>query len=97
MVKPKKHKKKTSRHVRSRAERLSRMDKDILDIEGVADMLGVSIDTVYKLANQGTIPGFRAGKEWRFHRQNIHDAVKTGSDVHQLKTKLKHARAVPKR
>jgi predicted DNA-binding transcriptional regulator AlpA len=51
------------KHTRtSRSQRVARMDKEILDVEGAADVLGVSKTTIYKLAREGTIPATRVGR-----------------------------------
>jgi len=63
--------KKPHKKVRSREERLRNMDKDILDVEGTAALLGVSKSTVYKMAATNEIPGVKVGKEWRFARRNL--------------------------
>ena len=47
------------------------MDKEILDVEGAATLLGVSTTTIYNLAHKGEIPATRVGREWRFARTNL--------------------------
>jgi len=47
------------------------MDKEILDVEGAAILLGVSPTTIYNLARKGEIPATRVGREWRFARSNL--------------------------
>jgi excisionase family DNA binding protein len=63
-----------------------------LDIEGAADVLGVSKTTIYKLAREGTIPASRVGREWRFSRTNLVDWVKNGTEADQLAQALKTGR-----
>jgi excisionase family DNA binding protein len=55
-----------ARPKRTRWQRIAAMDKDILDVEGAATLLGVSASTIYHLAQQGRIPATRIGREWRF-------------------------------
>jgi excisionase family DNA binding protein len=46
---------------KSREERIASMDKDILDVEGAAMLLGVSSRTIYNLVRMGDIPTTRVG------------------------------------
>lgn len=45
------------------------MESDILDIGEVADLLHLHMMTVYRLAKQGKLPGFKVGGRWRFRRE----------------------------
>ncbi len=45
------------------------MELDILNIGEVADMLHLHVMTVYRLAKQGKLPGFKVGGRWRFRRE----------------------------
>ena len=47
------------------------MDGKILTIREVADLLKINEKTVYKLAADGKIPGFKVGGSWRFDRATI--------------------------
>lgn len=42
-------------------------DPDILDVENLAERLGITPNTVRKLARNGEIPAIRIGKVWRFY------------------------------
>ena len=44
---------------------------DILTIEELAAYLKISKSTLYKLAQEGKIPGQKVGRHWRFHRSTI--------------------------
>ena len=81
---------------RSRAQRLATMDKDILDVDGAAAVLGVSARTIYTLARQGALPATRVGREWRFARKNLIAWVANGSQADQLTTALRQGRVVPR-
>jgi excisionase family DNA binding protein len=85
---------KTKRRRRSREERLSGMDKAILDVDGAATLLGVSTATIYKLARKGKIPGTRVGREWRFARPSLIQWVTNGSHADQLTTVLRKAKPI---
>ena len=76
----------------ARWQKTLKMDKEILDIEGAADVLGVSKTTIYKLARDGTIPATRVGREWRFSRSNLVDWIKNGTEADQLAQALKTGR-----
>jgi len=41
---------------------------DILTIEQVAELLHLHVMTVYRLAREGRLPGFKVGARWRFRR-----------------------------
>jgi excisionase family DNA binding protein len=45
--------------------------KEILTASQVAALLQVHLRTVYKLAQQGTIPGRKFGGGWRFSKSEI--------------------------
>ena len=46
-------------------------DKEYLTVEEVAGRFGVTPTTVYRLAQRGTLPGFKVGNQWRFSRQML--------------------------
>lgn len=43
----------------------------VMTVKEVADYLRVNRRTVYRLAVEGTLPGFRVGATWRFKRSDI--------------------------
>ncbi len=45
----------------------------IMTLEELASYLKISKSTVYKLAQEGRIPGQKLGKQWRFGKQAIDD------------------------
>ena len=45
--------------------------KRVMTIKEVADYLGVHASTIYKYAQQGTIPAFKIGSDWRFSQKHI--------------------------
>jgi len=47
-------------------------DEDqILTIEELANYLKVSKSTLYKLVQEGKVPGQKVGRHWRFRRETI--------------------------
>jgi len=45
--------------------------EEILTPSEVATLFKVHVNTVYKLAKEGRIPGYRVGRGWRFSRTDI--------------------------
>lgn len=45
--------------------------QEILTTSQVAALLQVHVKTVYRLAEQGVIPGNKIGRRWRFTKGNI--------------------------
>jgi excisionase family DNA binding protein len=54
-------------------------DGDVLNAEQAAELLGLSVITVRRLAAAGEIPGRKAGKEWRFLRAALLDWLADGA------------------
>jgi len=44
---------------------------DVLTIDDLSAYLKVSKSTLYKLAQEGRVPGQKVGRHWRFHRATI--------------------------
>jgi len=44
---------------------------EVMTIIDLAAYLKLSKSTLYKLAQEGKVPGQKIGKHWRFHRQVI--------------------------
>ncbi len=55
------------------------MVENILTIREVADLLKINEKTVYKLAADAKIPGFKVGGSWRFDRATITKWIEKGS------------------
>lgn len=53
-------------------------NKEILNIEEAAQLLGVSTKTFAKVLREGEIPGRKIGREWKFSRQALIDWVAQG-------------------
>ena len=49
---------------------------DIMTIEALAEYLKISRSTLYKLVQDGRLPGQKVGKRWRFHREAIDEWLK---------------------
>lgn len=43
----------------------------VLTIDELATYLKIAKSTLYKLAQEGKLPGQKVGRHWRFHRNSI--------------------------
>lgn len=50
-------------------------DREYLTVEEVAARFGVNPTTVYRLAQRGTLPGFKVGNQWRFSQEMLESWV----------------------
>ena len=44
---------------------------EVMEIPDLAKYLGISRDTAYKYASEGTLPAFKPGNRWRFKKSLI--------------------------
>jgi len=47
------------------------MSSDVMTLPEVAEYLRLTEKTTYRLAADGTLPGFKAGGSWRFRQTDI--------------------------
>ena len=50
---------------------------EILTIGDLSEYLKVSKSTLYKLAQEGILPGSKVGKHWRFHKDTVVEWLKS--------------------
>ncbi len=50
---------------------MSGKDDRVMGIEGLAKYLNLSKSTVYKLAQEGSLPSQKVGKHWRFRQETV--------------------------
>jgi len=50
-------------------------DKSYLTVEDVARRFGVNSTTVYRLVQQGKLPAFKIGNQWRFRTARLEEWV----------------------
>ena len=50
---------------------MSDMLDTVFTIGDLAKYLKVSRSTLYKLAQEGSLPGVKVGRHWRFHREVV--------------------------
>lgn len=46
---------------------------EVMSIGELAEYLKISRSTLYKLVQEGRLPGQKLGKRWRFHKKAIDD------------------------
>ena len=51
----------------------------LMTLEEVAEYLRLSVHTIYKMAQKGKIPALKAGKKWRFRKEDIDKWLKRDS------------------
>ena len=54
---------------------------EILDVSQVADLLRVSIQTVYNQVKAGKLPAVKIGREWRFTRSAVMQMLTKTADA----------------
>lgn len=47
-----------------------------MTIDALAEYLKISKSTLYKLVQEGKLPGQKLGKRWRFHKEAIDEWLK---------------------
>ena len=50
-------------------------EKRFLTVEEVAKRFGVNTTTVYRLVQQGRLPAFKVGNQWRFSEARLEEWV----------------------
>jgi len=50
---------------------------EIMTIDELAEYVKISKSTLYKLAQEGKLPGQKFGKRWRFHKDAIDGWLKS--------------------
>lgn len=55
--------------------------REVMDIRQASEYLGISPDTLYKYASEGTIPAFKLGNRWRFKRSRLDEWMDRQSDA----------------
>lgn len=55
------------------------MDHQLLKVEEVAEYLRVSKMTVWRWCNEGKLPAFQIGREWRIRRAALDNMIREGN------------------
>jgi excisionase family DNA binding protein len=57
------------------------MAQEIMTVTEVADYLRLNEATVYRLVQQGKLPGVKLGRQWRFKKEAIDQLLEEGFDA----------------
>ena len=55
----------------NRTKSVSSGRKKVMNLREMAGYLGVHTSTIYKYAQNGSIPAFKIGSDWRFPKKHI--------------------------
>lgn len=58
---------------------MEHQNQNVLTIDELAEYLKISKSTLYKLAQEGKVPGQKVGRHWRFHRTIIDQWLASGA------------------
>jgi excisionase family DNA binding protein len=61
-----------------------------MTIDELAAYLQVAKSTLYKLAQEGKVPGQKVGKHWRFSREAIDEWLASGSSTRSASAQADH-------
>jgi len=50
---------------------MNRRNESVLTIDELSVYLKIAKSTLYKLAQEGKLPGQKVGRHWRFHREAV--------------------------
>ncbi len=53
----------------------------LMTLGEVAEYLRLSKDTVYRMANNGTLPASKVGSQWRFRREDVDECLDRNKNV----------------
>ena len=65
-------------------------ERTYLTIEEVGQRFGVNPTTVYRLAQRGTLPGFKIGNQWRFSLEMLESWVTDRVSIERLRNGRNH-------
>jgi excisionase family DNA binding protein len=57
------------------------MTNDIMTASELAEYLRLNEVTIYRLAQEGKLPGLKVGRQWRFKKEVIDELLRTGADM----------------
>lgn len=52
-------------------EQMEKRDDSVMTIDELSEYLKIAKSTLYKLAQEGKLPGQKVGRHWRFHKTVI--------------------------
>jgi excisionase family DNA binding protein len=65
------------------------MVREVMDIRQASDYLGISADTLYKYASEGSIPAFKLGNRWRFKKSRVDEWMDQQSSASMANPEVK--------
>jgi excisionase family DNA binding protein len=65
----------------------------LMTLEEMADYLRLSNDTIYRMANNGTIPASKVGNQWRFRKEDVDAWLEANKNVGGRSAKSKQRRS----
>ena len=54
------------------------MQQEWMTVQDVAEYLKLGKTKIYQYVQHGRIPGYKVGGQWRFHRSEIDDWIRSG-------------------
>lgn len=60
------------------------MDRQILYLDEVAELLRISKTKAYQLSRSGEIPSFKVGQRWLFNRNELEKWMREGGTRHEV-------------
>ncbi len=73
------------------------MAPEILTVDQVAQLLHLHVMTIYRLAKEGKLPGFKVGGRWRFCQNDLEtwmvdqaQVARLAAENHRLKRRTVH-------
>jgi excisionase family DNA binding protein len=72
------------------------MPSEILKIDQVAELLQLHVMTVYRLAKEGKLPGFKVGGRWRFHRDALEAWMVDKAQMNRIQAENQALKSKPK-
>jgi len=58
---------------------MAKHDDSVMTIDDLSAYLKIAKSTLYKLAQEGKLPGQKVGRHWRFHRDVIDEWLAQGT------------------
>jgi excisionase family DNA binding protein len=73
------------------------MPEPCLTLREVAELLSLAEKSTYRLAQSGSLPGFKAGGSWRFRQKDIDTWMRDGIRAAQTPKGQRKTRTTPTR
>lgn len=67
---------------------------EVLSVQEACQLLGLAKVTLYGYARNGTVPSFKLGKTWKFHRESLDQWMKERTQEETQARQAKRKRKV---